>query len=367
MGQLSHRDESARVANNKTKESSMSRRAISAAVPALCFSLLTASAWSQTEPAQPAAGTAIETAAAPEAPPEQILVVGQKPGPGLWKVSKDDHVMWVFGSYGPLPKNLEWRSQQVEKIIAQSQELITAPSANLGMGWLRSLTVLPFMIGMEDNPDGKVLSDLVPPETHQRWLALRKKYLKDDDDFERKRPLFAAGELANKATSAAGLSKQVDLTAKMVQIAEQNKVKVTWATVKMELDSPVKAIREFKKTPLEDVACFTKTIDRFETDLDALRTRANAWAKGDIDAIRSLDFSEQEAACLNAVQNSKVMQERGLGDIDGKMRATWLGAAEKALAANKSTFAVLPLRFILGKQGYLAELQAKGYAVEQPD
>lgn len=345
----------------------MSRRAVSAVVPVLCLSLLTASAWAQTEPPQPATEPVAGTAAAPEVPPEQILVVGQKPGPGLWKVSKDDHVMWVFGTYAPLPKNMEWRSQQVEKLIAQSQELITAPSANLGMGWFRSLTVLPFMIGMEDNPDGKVLGDLVPPETHQRWLALRKKYLKDDDDFERKRPLFAAGELSEKAMSAAGLSKQMDLTKKVVQIAEQNKVKVTWATVNMELDSPVKAIREFKKTPLEDVACFTKTVDRFETDLDALRARANAWSKGDIDAIRGLDFSEQEAACLNAVQNSKVMQERGLGDIDGKMRTTWIGAAEKALGANKSTFAVLPLRFILGKQSYLAELQAKGYVLEQPE
>jgi len=345
----------------------MSRRAMSAAVPVLCLSLLTASAWAQTGSPQPAAEAASETAAVLETPPEQILVVGQKPGPGLWKVSKDDHVLWVFGTYGPLPKDMEWRSQQVERIIAQSQELITDASANLGVGWLRSLTLLPFMYGMEDNPDGKVLSDLVPKETHERWLALRKKYLKDDDDFERKRPLFAAGELSNKATAAAGLSKRMDLTAKLVKIAEQNKVKVTSATVRMELDSPVKALREFKKTPLEDVACFTKTIDRLETDLDSLRARANAWSKGDIEAIRALDFSEQEAACLNAVQNSKVMQEQGLGGIDGKMRASWLGAAEKALAANKTTFAVLSIKHILAKDGYLAELQGKGYTVEQPD
>jgi uncharacterized protein YbaP (TraB family) len=335
-------------------------------IPVLCLSLLGATAWAQTDSPQP--GTiAADTAAAPEAAPEQILVVGQKPGPGLWKVSKDDHVLWVFGTYGPLPKNLEWRSQQVESIIAQSQELIAAPSAHLGVGFLRSLTLLPFMIGMEDNPDGKTLGDLLPPETHQRWLALRKKYLKDDDGYERKRPLFAAQALSAKATDAAGLSKAQDFSAKLEQIAKQNKVKVTSPLVDMKVDSPVAALREFKKTPLEDVACFTKTIERLETDIDALRARANAWSKGDIGAIHALDFSEQEASCLNAIQNSKIMQDRGFGGIDTRVRGLWLEAAEKALGANKTTFAVLQIKHILGQQAYLAQLQAKGYTVEQPD
>jgi uncharacterized protein YbaP (TraB family) len=355
---------------NKTRELSMRRPMFrpkfNPFVPVLCLSLLGASAWAQTGAPQPETAAA-DTAAAPEAAPEQILVVGQKPGPGLWKVSKDDHVMWVFGTYAPLPKDMEWRSQQVEAKIAQAQELITAPSAQLGVGFFRTLTALPFMIGMEDNPDGKVLSDLVPADTYGRWLALRKQYLKDDDGFERKRPLFAAEALTARATSAAGLSKGADLNEKLAQIAKQNKVKVTSTAVKMELDSPVKTLREFKKTPLEDVACFTKTIERLQTDLDALRTRANAWSKGDIEAIRALDFSEQEASCLNAIQDSKIMQEQGFGGIDTRMRASWLGAAEKALAANKATFAVLPIKHIIGKQAYLADLQAKGYTVEQPE
>jgi uncharacterized protein YbaP (TraB family) len=366
MVRLSRCAESDRVTHNKTKESAMFRHAVSTAVAALCLSLPTASTWAQAESPAPAAADA-DAAAAAEAPPEQILVVGQRPGPGLWKVSKDDHVMWVFGTYAPLPKDLQWRSQRVETIIAQSQEFIAAPSAQLGMNWFRSLTVLPFMVGMQDNPDGKVLGDLLPPETHARWLTLRKKYLKDDDDYERKRPLFVAGDLATKATSAAGLSKQVDLGGKLEQMAKQNKVKITSTSIDMQLDSPVKAVREFKKTPLDDVGCFTKTIDRLETDIDALRGRANAWAKGDIEGIRALDFSEQEAACLHAIQDSKIMQERGFGGIDAKMRTAWLGAAEKALAANKTTFAVLQIKHILAKDGYLADLQAKGYAVEQPE
>ena len=44
-----------------------------------------------------------------------ILVTGQQPGPGLWKVTHPsaghDHVLWILGSYGPLPRKMQWRSK----------------------------------------------------------------------------------------------------------------------------------------------------------------------------------------------------------------------------------------------------------------
>jgi uncharacterized protein YbaP (TraB family) len=262
---------------------------------------------------------------------------------------------------------MEWRSQQVETILGQSQELVTEPGASLGVGFFRSLTLLPFMIGMEDNPDGRTLRDLMPTDTYEHWLVLRRKYLKDDASYDRKRPLFAAQQLSQKAVAAAGLSFKSEASMQIVQMAKKGRLKVTSPSVNLPVDSPVKALREFKKTPLEDAACFAKTIDRVETDVAALRARANAWAKGDIAAIRALDFSEQEATCLNAMQNSALFKEHGWGDIDQRMRTAWIDTVEKALDANQSTFAILPIKHILGNQAYLAALEKKGYKVEQPE
>jgi hypothetical protein len=73
-------------------------------LPALILCFLTAPAWSQMEAEsasvepQQAAQAPID---APEIAPEKILVVGQRPGPGLWKISKGDHVLWLFGTYSP--------------------------------------------------------------------------------------------------------------------------------------------------------------------------------------------------------------------------------------------------------------------------
>ncbi len=332
-------------------------------VAALSLSFAFSAAWAQAE--APAAEPAPATE---EAQPEKILVVGQRPGPGLWKVSKGEHVMWVFGTYSPLPKKMEWRSQQVEAIMAQSQELLTQPFASLEVGRLRSLTLLPFMIGMDKNPDGAQLRDKLPADVYERWLVLRKKYLNDDDGFERQRPVFAAGELYEKSLAHAGLVNGSEVRKTLLKLAEKNKLKITSTKLEIPVDSPVKVLREFKKTPMDDVACFTDTLARVENDLDAMRVRANAWAKGDLDAIRKLHFPSHEEACNNAILNNTLLKEKiGTDGMMQRVRATWLAAAEKALEANKSTVALLPLKELLDPKGYLAGLQAKGYAIEQPD
>ena len=45
---------------------------------------------------------------------EPVLVTGEQPGPGLWKVSKGDHVLWILGAQYPLPKKMLWRGREVE-------------------------------------------------------------------------------------------------------------------------------------------------------------------------------------------------------------------------------------------------------------
>ena len=92
--------------------------------------LLSAAALAQTEPPPvPAEQTVAQADEA--APASQVPVSGKRPGPGLWKVSKDGHVMWVVGMYAPLPPKMEWDDSRVERLIAQSQEVLAPPSA----GW----------------------------------------------------------------------------------------------------------------------------------------------------------------------------------------------------------------------------------------
>jgi hypothetical protein len=340
-------------------------------IAALFLFFLSAAGWSQTD-AGSAGAAAAQGSPTAEAPAdnaaEKVLVVGKRPGPGLWKVSKGDHVLWVFGMYSPLPKHMEWRSQQVETILAQSQEFLTPPGAEVDVGFFRGLTLLPRMIGVKKNPNGAQLRDLVPADVYGRWLVLKQKYIGNDDGIERERPMFAADELFRKGIEHAGLTSSVEVRKAIEKIVKKNKIKTTSPVVLLAVDDPARAIKDFKNAALDDVVCFSKTIERLETDLDAMRIRANAWAKGDLEGIRKLGYADQGKACRSALTDSAfVKSQPGFGPVEQRMLEAWLAAAEKSLAANTSTFAVLQLRDILDPKGPVAALQAKGYLVEQPE
>lgn len=319
--------------------------------------LLAAPAWAQTEAAPAVAEVQ-----------DKILVVGQRPGPGLWKISNGDNVLWVFGTYAPLPVKMEWRAQQVEAILAQSQEYLSPPSAGSTVGVLRGLTLLPHIIGFRKNPDGAMLRDVVAPEAYARWLVLKAKYLGNNDAVERERPYFAADRLYRAALQQAGLTTMDEVADKIDKMVRKTKIKITSSHVKVEIDDPGAAIKEFKKGAMDDAACFALTLDRLETDLDAMRVRANAWSKGNIDVIAKLNFADRDGACKDAMKNTRVVKQRFDGEAaEQRMRKLWVEAAEKALATNRSTFAMLKVRYILQGDDVVAALQAKGYKVEAPE
>jgi hypothetical protein len=336
-------------------------------VGALCMCLLAAPAWSQTEAAVASVGHE-QAAQADASEPQKVLVAGMRPGPGLWKISKGDHVLWVFGTYSPLPKKMEWRSHEVEKILAQSQEYLYPPGSWLHVGWARGLTLLPFAVGIKKNPDGALLRDVLPADVHARWLLLKKKYIGDDEGIERERPMFAAQALLQKGLAHAGLSSGGEVRDAIEEMAKKKNIKMTSTNVALAVDDPVRAIKDFKKSSLDDVACFSITLEWLETDIDAMRVRANAWAKGDLEAIRKLSYADRKGACDAAFTNSTVFQSRaGLQAVPQRVREAWLAAAEKSLATNASTFATLPLNEILDPTGYVAALAAKGYVVQVPE
>lgn len=332
----------------------------------LCFLSWPALAQTAAEPVpQPQPVAVAPTTEDGEPVPQTILVSGSRPGPGLWKVSKGDHVMWVFGTYSPVPIKMEWRSREVEKKIAESQEYLKPPGSGISVGW-GAVTALPFLMGVKKNPDGAELKDLLPPEVYARWKPLKQVYFGDDNGIERERPSFVAAELSNRALKQAGLTSSNEVTRTIEKLVDKHKVKIVDATVQVKVKDPGQAVRDFKKSAMDDVPCLAKTIDRLDGDLVAMRARANAWAIGEYEDIRKLDYGER-AACRQAVLSSSLAKNQPeLLTLNERALASWVEAAEKALANNTSTFAVVHIKEILDPKGVIATLQAKGYTVEPP-
>lgn len=312
-----------------------------------------------------------EAPAPPDAPVPNILVVGQRPGPALWKVSKGDHVLWIFGAYSPLPKQIDWRSQQLETVLASSQELLGTPGTVISVGWKSTfniITALPSLAGAKKSPNGARLQDQVPADVYARWSVLKQKYIGNDAGIEEERPVFAAQTLSSRAQAVIGMNGSNAVIQRIYELGKNWKIPITETSISVPVENPRETLRDFKKSQLDDVACFTQTIDRLEKDLDTMRQRANAWATGDLPAMRRLDFPDEKIACNAALVESKWMSGvKGGADMRQRVKTAWLAAADKSLATNRSTLAVLWMHELTSPDGMLAALRARGYQIEEPE
>jgi len=299
---------------------------------------------------------------------ETVVVTGAQPGPGMWKVSKGERVLWVLGTLAPLPKHISWQSHDVESRIAESQEVILAPEVRISakVGFFGMLGVLPSLIGLRKNPNGAALKDVVPADLYARWTALKARYIGHSNKVETWRPIFAALALYDAAIEKSDLIDSMLVQNKVKSAAKRARVKTTVPRVELALDDPKATIKDFKSASLDDLDCFRKTLDRIDKDLGTMTGRANAWATGDLEGLRQLPYTDQMTACRSAVSEASIASKHGMNDIEARVEQAWLGAAITALDNNEMTFAILPISHLLGAEGYLSKLHARGYVIEEP-
>lgn len=297
-----------------------------------------------------------------------VVVTGVLPGPALWKVSKADHVMWVLGLTSPLPKNMRWKSAEVESRIAASQVVLTLPSLEIGVrtSFYHS-SMMPSLRELQKNPRQQSLQDVLTPQLYQRWLVLKGRYLGDNRRVERMRPILAGRELYESALKHYGLVDEDDLEKIVYKAAGRDGVARINTSYQLVLQDQGEAIRTLSDKSMNDQQCLGQILDALDNGLAQTVARANAWATGDIDALRSILSQMQQDSCMSTLDGSQFAMALGINDIEGRVRKSWIGSAEHALDKNKQTFAVLPMHELIAPGGYMSELQADGYSVQAPD
>lgn len=299
---------------------------------------------------------------------EPMTVSGVQPGPGLWKVSRDGHVLWVLGTLAPLPRKMEWRSQEVEQAIAQSQELLLPPtlSVDTGRGMFRSLFLVPALLKARRNPDDRTLQEVLPAEQYARWSTLKARYIGNDRGVEQWRPIFAATELYDAAIRRSGLSMDNLVRAQVEKLARRSHLTITPVISTARLEDPKAAIKEFQRSGLDDQTCFARTLEVIDREIGTMRDQANAWAVGDVEALRNSPQTSQYAACQAAISESAIVRKFGFGDLRRQSLDLWLQKAQTALSTNASTVGLLPIGLILGRDNLMDALKARGFTVEAP-
>jgi hypothetical protein len=309
------------------------------------------------EPTSGAASPRIEEPAM-----DVVLVSGEQPGPALWKASSGNHDLWILGEVTPLPRKVKWRSKQFESLLSNSQEVILHNSASYSHG--RQAAELARATKL---PDEQKLTDLVSPELLARVETVAKIY-GVDEPLETLSPPVVAGRFANASLKTLNL-RVMSLQVSVEALARKAKVRITNYSTP-QLDVPFEERLQTVKDNAMAVCALESVVQVLADGGSGLRSLANAWAVGDIDALRRLlpeyglfTDGNRSSLCLSGVYDGR----KQTGENRDKRNAPWLAEAERALRENESTLAVVPMPELFATDGYLAGLRARGYDVIEPD
>ncbi len=294
---------------------------------------------------------------------EEIQVVGDLPGPPLWKVTKDDHVLWILGTPELVPNDLLWHPDSIEHALAHSSEYLPSPS------W-RFRTTNPvrgrrLLKRIRRIPDQGTLEDVLPEDLYQLFSENRLSYAPKRDELEEWRPSVAAEELFDSAAQSAGLESGFTIERAIEKRARKHNVKkVPTRLYQRNKDSPLfDSIREVSADA--EQACLQALLQGLDAQLEAHTRLASAWAVGDLAAIRAHTGDLATGVCDSFTLAP--FEPEVLSQTESRGWALWLENVDRALSDNDSTFATLRLGDLLRPDGPLSWLRQRGYEVVEPD
>lgn len=314
-------------------------------------------------------------AAAQEPPPatplatlETVVVTGIQPGPGLWQVRKGANTLWIMATLSPLPRRMEWEPRELDALVERADRVIAPPGVDVDadIGFFGRLTLLPSALRARNDPEERELAEVLPPELYARWQAQKAIYMGRDRGVEQRRPVFAAYALMEEALEDLDLKRDNIVWERVERVARRADRDIVDPDVKITLDDPRQALREFERSPVDDLACMDATLARLETDTPAMVERANAWAVGDVRTLEELAFDSEIRACALALLDSDALRKRGFTDLPQRVVEEWVRVAEESLAQHATTVAVADYAVLTNADGLLPALRTRGYEVIAP-
>jgi uncharacterized protein YbaP (TraB family) len=287
---------------------------------------------------------------------DEIVVTAERAGPGMWHVHRGAANVWILGSISPLPRDITWRSKQVETVLESTSQVLVQKPLEISIPrilWMLIADRKFLMVG-----GGKRLKDVLPPDLHARFAAQRSNVGDDADKWERYRPIIAVAFLQQAAFHQVNLSMRLDLGAALRALAKKHGVRVEEIKV-----AGVSDMLEALKTmpAATEHTCVEASLTTVESGLPRLVERAQAWAVGNVERIENLPELKDVDACRTALDAGK-----GALDVIGRIRQTWMENIEKNLRSAGTTIAVVNLDMLLERGGLLDQLRAKGYEIDAP-
>lgn len=348
-------------------------------------------------------------AAQPSEFAQPVVITGRLAGPRLWYIAKDDAEVFLLGTLSPLPADLEWDSQAVQSIINQVDAVYDEPVVRggaLDAARIVSLAVTTLLFRRDAIylPDGKTLREISPelgaryaetmirldqditnykaaqraarrgrpaPEqatpTERRLQSLRE----DAETSGRTLPYWLAMGVMAKGLESVGLGdRETTVSEEVSRLARRADVPVRDVRAyNFEASDIKRLLAAVRSIPMDkQLTCLSAALDLVDSDLPQLRARADAWSRGDVEALRTLPPPPQGRICGDMLRD-QIGDLRSLGgakpsEIDPG--ALYLEKLQEIMRKPGARLMVAPIDATIRPGGLVDRMREAGYEVKGP-
>lgn len=278
-------------------------------------------------------------ACAPAAPPR--APAGE---PALWRIADADSEIWLFGAVHVLPPELEWRNARIDAALASAEELVVETDVENA----EATNALTARYGLQ--PEGQRLSDTLDAPARARLARVARSLDIDPASLEPLRPWLAALRLSFTYAVREGHQQQAGVETVLLAEARAQGKLITY------LETPEQQIRTLADlSPEDQVRFLASSLDQIENQSDTLERMDRAWVTGDVAAL-----DEQMRAQLNEAGDA------AYAAIITNRNAVWVDEIAHRLEGSGRIFYAVGSAHLVGDNGVVARLRARGINVEGP-
>jgi hypothetical protein len=265
-----------------------------------------------------------EPAKSPEArSPEQwaeieSVTVRAKPGPAVWRLTRGASEVWILGTLGPLPREMEWNKDYVADLLDGARAVLLPPRADfnlLDIGWfmIRHGSALSL-------PRGQALEDSLPLDLRAHFQAARAAIGAEADHYRTDTPIRAAVRLGQDFLKAAELDYR-EPRATVEKLASRQRLPIA-PVLRFDVMDAVRDL--LKLTPEQQHTCLAQAVEDVIWGRIHAMAAARAWAVGDIRAVKAHYSESRLFGCV-------IAQVERIGGIDARNSAETVTAIDQAL------------------------------------
>lgn len=277
-----------------------------------------------------------------------LLARAAPPVPLLWKATHGQHTLYLLGSFHLLKPDDYPLSADVDAAFADAEQLVLELSGDE----LSSPALGQAMYAAARLPDGQTLEQRLNPSTWQALVDYAHAHNLPVESFQHLEPWLVAISVSLQEMVAQGLDPKLGLDVHFIEMARQAGKPVTGLERGQQQIDMLDGM-----TPLEQEQYLAETLDDAGATGAAESARLHdAWRDGDIATLRDGMAADMKREYPQLYQRINVARNDA-----------WVPKLAQRLEGpgDDDTLVVVGALHLLGPDGVVEKLRAKGYAVER--